>query len=104
MPVPQNVCEITPPPPSPAHLLFRYSTSEESAMTSLKRVMTTPQGTGAPTNLCPLTDTLPMGLRKVTMGACRPAGQHEHISTWANTNTNTPGQHKHIRMWANRHR
>lgn len=32
--------------------------------------MTTPQGTGAPTNLCPLTLTLPMGLRKVTMGAC----------------------------------
>lgn len=33
------------------------------------RVITTPQGMGAPTNLCPDTDTLPMGFRKVTMGA-----------------------------------
>ena len=33
------------------------------------RVMTTPQGTGAPTNLWPLTLTLPMGFLNVTMGA-----------------------------------
>lgn len=52
-----------------ASLLLRYSTSLDSAMTSLKRVMTTPQGTGAPTNLWPLTDTEPMGLRNDTMGA-----------------------------------
>jgi hypothetical protein len=38
------------------------------------RVMTTPQGTGAPTNLCPLTLTLPMGFLKVTMGAWRMKG------------------------------
>lgn len=31
--------------------------------------MTTPQGTGEPTNLCPDTEMEPMGLRKVTMGA-----------------------------------
>mgnify|MGYP001807184387 CR=1 FL=1 len=35
------------------------------------RVIMTPQGTGAPTNLWPDTDTEPMGLRKVTMGASR---------------------------------
>jgi len=40
----------------------------------LMRVMTTPQGTGAPTNLCPLTLTLPMGFLKVTMGAWRMKG------------------------------
>ena len=34
-----------------------------------RRVMTTPQGTGAPTNLCPDTEMEPMGLRNVTMGA-----------------------------------
>ncbi len=34
-------------------------------------VMTTPQGTGAPTNLWPDTDTEPMGFLKVTMGASR---------------------------------
>ena len=31
--------------------------------------MTTPQGTGDPTNLCPLTEMDPMGFLKVTMGA-----------------------------------
>lgn len=41
----------------------------ESAMTWRMRVITTPQGTGAPTNLWPLTDTEPMGLRNVTIGA-----------------------------------
>lgn len=41
----------------------------DSAWMCFRRVMTTPQGTGAPTNLCPDTDTLPMGFLKVTMGA-----------------------------------
>ena len=33
------------------------------------RVMTTPQGTGAPMNLCPETETDPMGFLKDTRGA-----------------------------------
>jgi hypothetical protein len=33
------------------------------------RVMTTPHGTGAPTNLWPLTDTEPIGFLNVTIGA-----------------------------------
>ena len=33
------------------------------------RVMTTPQGTGAPMNLCPDTETDPMGFLKDTLGA-----------------------------------
>lgn len=38
------------------------------------RVITTPHGTGAPTNLWPLTDTEPMGFLKVTMGAAFTKG------------------------------
>ena len=43
--------------------------------------MTTPQGTGDPTNLWPLTEMEPIGFLKVTMGArftkgiCRQAGR-----------------------------
>ncbi len=39
-----------------------------------RRVMTTPQGTGAPTNLWPETETEPIGLAKVTIGARRTKG------------------------------
>jgi len=38
------------------------------------RVMTTPQGTGAPTNLWPLTLTEPMGFLNVTIGAAFTKG------------------------------
>lgn len=52
-----------------ASLLFKYSTLLARAEMYFWRVMTTPQGTGAPINLCPLTLTLPIGFLKVTMGA-----------------------------------
>lgn len=44
-------------------------TPEDTPLMYRSRVMTTPQGTGAPTNLCPLTLTLPMGFLKDTIGA-----------------------------------
>lgn len=53
---------------------LRYSTSLERAMTYLSLVITTPQGTGDPTNLWPDTETEPMGFLKVTMGALLQKG------------------------------
>lgn len=44
-------------------------TKQHRQSAHLKRVMTTPQGTGAPTNLWPDTDTEPMGFLNDTMGA-----------------------------------
>ncbi len=49
------------------------------------RVMTTPQGTGAPINLCPETETDPMAFLKDTRGAflmngiCRRAGMPQRL-------------------------
>ena len=52
---------------------LRYSTSLARAITYAYRVMTTPQGTGAPTNLWP--DTL----RKVVVGGGGGAKAEEKI-------------------------
>ena len=52
-----------------ASRLFRYSTSLLTLLIKLSRVITTPHGTGAPTNLCPETDTDPIGFLNDTLGA-----------------------------------
>ena len=62
-----------------ASLLLRYSTLFAKAEMYFCLVMTTPQGTGAPMNLCPLTLTLPMGFLKVTIGALLTNGICRHF-------------------------
>ena len=55
-----------------AHKLVTPITIKHSSSGSpahRRRVMTTPQGTGEPTNLWPDTEMEPMGFLKVTMGA-----------------------------------
>ena len=61
------VCKVATPPGGRVGVthLLRYSTLVESLSTNRARVITTPQGTGAPTNLCPACQRQALGSRSV---------------------------------------